>query len=319
MLIIVPRSKALHCGLEDHARVIKAEFEQIGVGVEILQWQAPLAVPTNSPILLEFTPLAYGRFGLSWPLLLHVALLRWKNCRVIIYFHELPFPNGAGVRRRLAVALQHAYCALLVAACNHAVVNQPKGLRWLKIFQAGDHLSFLPTCSNVGESHQAPAPAHRPLQVVVFGSPGKRRHAHAIVASHGGYRRLFGADVVVIDIGETMQLQNEILSEVSVLGPLPSDVIKRHLLASRFGFFYSQPDQFSKSGVFAAYCAHGVVPILAHGSLGQPAFFLTPEDLSTRSHRFLNPNSVWRSCRLWYRQFSSRACANRIYELAYES
>lgn len=319
MLIIIPRSQTATCGLADHASVIKTELERIGAAVQIEHMQTHLSVERSIPILLEFTPLAYSRLGLSLPLLLQVLRWRLNGHRVITYFHELPFSNGRQWKRKLAAMLQRCYCVLLAAASSRSVQNQETGSRWLKVLCGAHRLSFLPTCSNMGESQDAPKPENRPLQVVVFGSPGKRRHAHALVASQGGYRRLFGANVSVIDIGELMQLPDKIAAEVSALGPLHVAVIQNHLLSSRFGIFYSEPDQFSKSGVFAAYCAHGVVPIIAHGTPDQPIHYLTLEDITSCSRRFANPDAVWQSCRTWHHQFSASACAGHIYKLAYES
>lgn len=319
MIIIIPSKQNSFCGLQDHAKTIGAQLSLIGEAITIVQWDLLDICNFGTPILLEFTPLAYSRLGLSWPLLLQVLRWRLNGCRVITYFHELPFSNGRQWKRKLAAMLQRCYCVLLAAASSSSVQNQETGSRWLKVLCGAHRLSFLPTCSNMGESQDAPNPENRPLQVVVFGSPGKRRHAHALVASQGGYRRLFGANVSVIDIGELMRLPDKIAAEVSALGPLPVEEIQNHLLSSRFGFFYSEPDQFSKSGVFAAYCAHGVVPIITHDTPDQPIHYLTLEDITSRSGRFANPDAVWQSCRTWHHQFSASACAGHIYKLAYES
>jgi hypothetical protein len=317
VLIILPDLRHPHCGLADHAAVIGAELEKRGVQCQLQYWKANHFCVSATPVLIEFTPLAYSRFGLSLSLLMQVVRWRLNGCRVITYFHELPFSNGWQWKRRLAAALQRAYCALLAAASASSLVNQETGLGWLQVFSGSKRISFLPTCSNVGESVDAPVPLKRPLQVVVFGSPGKRRHAHALVASLGGYRRLFGGDVKVIDIGEPLSIPEPIASEVTALGPLATPAIQSHLLSSRFGFFYAEPDQFSKSGVFAAYCAHGVVPIIAHSAEGMPACFLTPEEMFVGSRRVADPDSVWISCREWHRRFSVKTCANHIYNLVY--
>ena len=292
---------------------------RIGLSAAIVPWPDLPPLNSSTPIVLEFTPLSYSRYGLNCVLLTKVLLWRLKGCRVITYFHELPFPNGMGLKKQLAVSLQQVYCLFLAAVSAHSLVNQQQGRRWLQLLCGSHRLSFLPTCSNVGESDSVATPANRPLQVVVFGSPGKRRHAHALVASLGGYRRLFGANVNVIDIGEPLDLPWELVSEVNVLGSLPSTEIQVHLLASRFGFFYAEPNQFSKSGVYAAYCAHGVIPIMANTAPGMPSCYLTPEDITTRSPRFLNPEVVWTSSRQWYQEFSVSASAKRIYQLAHAS
>ena len=92
LLIIIPQSQSPFCGLRDHAHVIKSELELIGLDVEI-RMGIPFVCQYNTSILLEFTPLAYSRFGLSFHLLLKVLQWRLNGCRVITYFHELPFPE----------------------------------------------------------------------------------------------------------------------------------------------------------------------------------------------------------------------------------
>ena len=318
MLIIVPGSQTVFCGLQDHANVIKVELERIGLNVEICIWGFQPSIQPKTSILLEFTPLAYSRFGVSWPLLLQVLRWRLNGCRVITYFHELPFPNGRGLKKRLAVFVQQAYCSFLAAASAHSLVNQQQGRRCLQLLCGTRRVSFLPTCSNVGESDLVATPANRSLQVVIFGSPGKRRHAHSLVASLGGYRQLFGPKVHVIDIGEPLLLPSELVPEVKNLGTLSSAEIQEHLLASRFGFFYAEPNQFSKSGVFAAYSAHGVVPILSYKDADPQPFFLSPGEIVAKSSRFTDLKFVWHSCRDWYRQYSVRKCASCIYHLCHD-
>ena len=318
MLIIVPGTQAAFCGLQDHANVIKAELELIGFDVEIRKWGFQTSTCRNTSILLEFTPLAYSRLGFSFRLLLTVLRWRLNGCRVITYFHELPFPNGRGLKKQLAVFLQQVYCSFLAAATAHSVVNQRQGWRWLQLLCGSHRLSFLPTCSNVGESDLVTTPDNRPLQVVIFGSPGKRRHSHALVASLGGYRKLFGAQVQVIDIGEPLDLPSALVPEVQILGSLPSAEIQERLLTSRFGFFYAEPNQFSKSGVFAAYSAHGVVPILSHKVINPQPYFLSHDEIVAGSSRFTDLKIVWQSCRDWYCRYTVKKCALHIHGLACE-
>jgi hypothetical protein len=314
MLIITPKPKGAFCGLADHAAVLKAELEKLGELIQITQWSPGdpcTSHPCGEAILLEFTPLAYSRYGLSWPLLIQVVRWRFKSSRVITYFHELPFANGRQWKRRLAAALQQVYCTLLAGASTHVIVNQTTALRWLRFALGADRLSFLPTCSNVGETADTLPPQDRPLQVVVFGSPGKRRHAHALVAALGGYHHLFGVDAKVLDIGESLVLPKEVASEVTTLGPLPSDIIRQHLCSSRYGFFYSEPDQFSKSGVYAAYCANGVIPILAHACNKPSPFYLRAgNDLMSLMNDHVDV--VRKSCIKWQQDYSAQSCARRI-------
>jgi len=45
-------------------------------------------------------------------------------------------------------------------------------------------------------------------------------------------------------------------------GSLPGELVSRHLEQARFGLLCYPPHVVAKSGVFAAYCAHGVCPVL---------------------------------------------------------
>ena len=74
-LIIIPRVHSSICGLRDHANIIKKELECIGIDVKISVWKSYSFPQRNTSILLEFTPLSYSRFGISWLLFVPGALL----------------------------------------------------------------------------------------------------------------------------------------------------------------------------------------------------------------------------------------------------
>lgn len=315
MLIVIPSPEGTSCGLSDHARVIAAELSQRGMAVSLCPWPQPWSPAAGTAILLQFTPLAYSRVGLPWGVLRRVLWSRLRGNAVVTYFHELPFTNGNTWKRQCAVMLQRAFCMLLAGFSDQAVLNQDVGLRWLGRLRPGSPPIFLPSCSNVGESLHVPPPRARPDQVVIFGSPGKRRHAHQLIAELGGYRRLFGATVTVLDIGEPLTLPVSLHEEVDSLGSLPPDEVFAYLLQCRYGFFYSEPHQFSKSGVFAAYCAAGVVPIIAYHASGESPFFLTSQQLIRRSASSEAVDRIWRNCRSWFARYSAKACADELWKL----
>ncbi len=312
MLIVIPESPPGFCGLADHARVITAAIAQGGPSVHICHWRQARSCAPGRPVLLEYTPLAFSPFGLPWRLLVDVVLWRWRGSRVVTYVHELPFPNGPGWKRQLAVLAQRCHCMLLAAVSSAVVVNQSSGLGWLSLLCGRRRVSFLPTCSNVGEAAQVPPPQGRPLQVVVFGSPGKRRHAHALVASLGGYRRIFGDSVRVIDIGDPLPLPEALAMEVECLGTLPAAAVFAKLVESRYGFFYAEPQQFSKSGVFAAYCAAGVVPVIACRNANPSRHYLTMEAWLAGEANSEYSDRVFHECRRWANSFSVSKCAEKI-------
>lgn len=321
MLIVIPEKQGTFCGLADHASVVASGARQLGQRVQVGTLEQAWKSVAQTPLLIEYTPLAYSPIGLSWRLPMLALRWRFRQGRVVTYFHELPFTNGPGWRRQLAVLLQRIHCMLLASISNSTIVNQALSVGWL--CWTG-HLSrsrpmlFLPSCSNVGEALSPSPPKARPCCVVVFGSPGKRRHSHALVASLGGYRHLFGHDVVVLDIGESMALPPSLAAEVQMLGVLPAEVVKQKLLMSRFGLFYAEARQFSKSGVFAAYCACGVVPIIADPAAQPSSLFLAPSELSAAGGRLDEPDGIWQEIREWHARFSTSACTHHLLAHLYE-
>ena len=319
LLVITPaRDPGSSCGLADHARRLAEELKRHHWSTEIDGVDA-LAEPPRGPLLLQFTPYAYSRLGLPTPLLL--SLLRWRLrspgrfCPLIVFFHEVPFLNRSGWKGRLVIPLQRFYCILLAAISSDVLVNQPSALPWLALLRPFRPPLFLPCWSNVGEAEDAPEPQQRPLQVAVFGSPGKRRHAHDLVARLGGYRRLFGPEVRVVDIGVPVALPPALRQEVSELGPLSEEEVRHSLLRSRFGWFYAEPDQVHKSGVFAAYCALGVLPILAFPGSSPDPSFLAPCELTGPAPSAERLRTVWLSGRAWFHLHSLARGTARILPL----
>ena len=315
MLIVIPRSVGPSCGLADHANVIAAEASKRGLGLSLCPWPQTWIPAQGSSILLEFTPLAYSRVGLPWGLLLRVLSSRLRGGRIVTYFHELPFTNGDTWKRQFAVLLQRGFCLLLAGLSYQIVINQRGGIHWLAWLRPNSKPIFLPSCSNIGESQHVLLPSARPCQVAIFGSPGKRRHAHHLIADLGGYRKLFGANVNVLDIGEPVDLPSLLQDEVAVMGSLEPSQVLAHLLHSRFGFFYSEPYQFSKSGVFAAYCAAGVVPIISFNTADHSDYFLNIQQLTRQSSLVPNLDRVWLNCRQWFTSYSAKACADKLLHL----
>jgi hypothetical protein len=53
------------------------------------------------------------------------------------------------------------------------------------------------------------------------------------------------------------------------MGVLTAQEIDRQFSRSTFGFLSYPPTRLAKSGVFAGYCAHGVIPVIAQHFSGQ--------------------------------------------------
>jgi hypothetical protein len=128
-------------------------------------------------------------------------------------------------------------------------------------------ITLVPVFSTIGEPDHVPLLADRQMRMVIFGGTARSR----IYDSQGSIDRLIQACHAlgikeVYDIGPPLDLKNRYnFQDISFIekGYLSSQDIRLLLLTSVAGCFdYTPfPGELAKSSVFAAYCAHGVVPI----------------------------------------------------------
>src|SRR5262249_22771006 len=116
--------------------------------------------------------------------------------------------------------------------------------------------------SNIGEPVSVPAIAERPPRVVVFGGGG----ASAIAHQRGSeIRNLFEMASIreIVEIGRTPPSPVTVFGvPVVAKGMLSQPEVSQLLLTSRLGVLpYGNRSVLGKSGILAAYAAHGVVPV----------------------------------------------------------
>ena len=122
----------------------------------------------------------------------------------------------------------------------------------------------MPVFSNVGEPGFRSAPRTRSAAAVVFGLAGVEDRLFGIYRPD--LERIIAALGIekIFDIGPRFSSVPHTLAGVPVIskGVLPQGAVSELLQRARFGFVAYPLDFIGKSGVFAAYAAHGVVPIV---------------------------------------------------------
>jgi len=126
----------------------------------------------------------------------------------------------------------------------------------------------LPIPSNVGEPEEVPLLRDRAKRLVVFGHKNRRAlvyytHAQALdrTCQALGIQEIW-------DIGAPMDLRLSHINGVPIRqrGIQEAASVSQCLLNSVAGFLGApQPMYLAKSGIFAAYCAHRLIPIIASG------------------------------------------------------
>jgi hypothetical protein len=123
----------------------------------------------------------------------------------------------------------------------------------------------LPVFSNVGEPQEVLPLAKRSRKIVVFGGWDSRRKVYQNSSTELSYVcKLLGIEEI-LDIGPPTQLSLSAIGGVPIveMGQLPAPRVSDMLLHSLAGFFDYIPGYLAKSTIFAAYCAHGLLPISA--------------------------------------------------------
>jgi hypothetical protein len=205
----------------------------------------------------------YGYQERGCPVWLLEGLTRWRSRgprRLVTMFHEvyatgLPWQSSfwlSPAQRRLAAALAR----LSEGLTTNMQLYRRRLRRWVS-----REVCVLPVVSTVGEPAAVPPLAARSRRLVLFGGPGTRARAWRELAPElAATCRALGIEEVC-DIGPEVDFDTDL--PVRRLGVLPESGISALLLDSVAGFVAYPAPFLAKSSIFAAYCAHGVLPVCA--------------------------------------------------------
>ena len=219
--------------------------------------------------VLHYVGYGYAKRGA--PTWLINGLSRWKerngNHRLTVVFHEL-FAFGPPWRssfwtspvqrwavRRLVSIMDEAQTPM------HAYAN-----RLQKFLCAKKVISVSPVFSNVGESQDYLSLNQRRREIVVFGSLPIRMltyidHRDALL------RACSALNVAkIVDIGPNPERIPTLPVPILKMGIKPAEDVHAILSESFAGYLSYFDGSLAKSGIFAAYCAHGMLPVLSGGN-----------------------------------------------------
>jgi len=221
---------------------------------------------SETAVLLHYAN--YGYQSRGCPVWLVEGLTRWRlgadGRRLVTLFHEVwasgpPWRSSfwlQPLQRRLAAAVARVSGAAITSLDRYGEVIRP----WRE-----DHeVMVTPVFSTIGEPEAVSALAQRTRRIVVFGGAGVRRRAYSrFLPDLAKAARMLEVEEIC-DVGTLIDLP-PLAGDVPVrpLGVLSSDEVSELLLGSVAGFLAYPPDFLPKSTVFAAYCAHGLLPVCA--------------------------------------------------------
>lgn len=225
-----------------------------------------LAATSATTVLLHFVGYAYGNRGLcGW---LVDGLARWKGGdagrRLLVMFHEL-WAFGPPWRSSFWTNLSQRRIARQLARLADAwVTNTSVHAARLRSIAAVDRLAaVLPVFSNVGELALPTPLRDRAPVAVVFGQPPLRCRIHRQMSRFVPVLAAAGVERI-LDIGEPLKDGEKQASVLPVerRGFLSAGAASSVLATARLGLLTYPHASLAKSGVLAAYAAHGVVPVV---------------------------------------------------------
>lgn len=214
-------------------------------------------------LLLHFSGYGYHKRGVPLWLVEQVRSLRGRFQAFGVVFHELYASSPPWGSAFWLGAWQKRIARQLLDLSDFWLTNREESGRWLLARREATPHRVLPVFSNVGEP--ASIDADRAPHLVVFGGPGVRANVYQW---RGGevFDCARSRGLVIHDIGPPLQdaglAQRLVLEKAVVHGKLSAQAVSQALSGARYGALSYPLDYASKSGVLAAYSAHGLCPIL---------------------------------------------------------
>lgn len=298
---ITPAYPPLISGVGDYASLLVKPFGMAGyeVGTVVSSFQENLIKPSEGVIslqrleasalaqllasseliLLHFSGYGYAQRGLcGW---LVDGLQRWKQShterRLITIFHEV-YASGPFWRSSFWTMLPQRQIARNLAHLSEsAFVTSQAGYDQLKELCPSLPLEVLPVFSNVGEPEEVLPLLERDPIAIVFGGSGRRSKTYkAALRNEPLLSKSFDQLGItqVIDIGPADCAPAQLGGRpIQVLGVLSAQDISYWLSQSQLGLMDYPRHVLTKSGIAAAYFAHGML-VLNLSNVG-----VLPDDL----------------------------------------
>jgi len=341
LIQVVPRLLPGRCGISDHAVTLASELKtSYGISAAFVvlnsDERSDLPYPTlrcapdqllNACVALSGSSSAamlvhlsgYGYAANGAPTLLADALEQVRadsRFPIAVFFHEL-FAGGMPWTSAFWYAWRQKKAYRRIAeVCDLAVTNAHVFADWLEremalssvrqsISLSASAVQCLPVFSLAGEPEHLAGIAQRDRVMAVFGLAGTRQRAYRELPGLGDLLDQLGIQKI-LDIGPECEAPCQVNGiPLKRMGVLAATEIDRLLSQIAFGYLAYPPNCLAKSGVFAAYSAHGVIPVIARDfqkefdGLRDGVHLLSPQTARTKSPAGLEKCSraVWR----WYR------------------
>ncbi|MEO1403552.1 MAG: hypothetical protein AAFV72_20220 [Cyanobacteria bacterium J06635_1] len=301
ILQIVPRLPPYSDGVGDYARLLAQQLSKVhNLETEFVAFRPGTKTPSKvdgfctyrvfnhtapallaklpndiSGMILHYSNYPYLQGKLDAPLWLVDALktlVEQLSIPLVVMFHELPTLKWKQIRilNPIQSRVSRRLCQIASTVVTDSHHFKTQLAQW-----TDTPIACIPDFSTIGE----PQPGEilpldsRQRRVVIFGGSDRRR-----VYKHSLENLLKTCQALgikeICDIGTPQNLDPEIFKPILLteMGFQPADTVRAILLDSVAGVMdYSRfPGDLGKSSVFAAFCAHGLMPICTAYNPSEP-------------------------------------------------
>jgi hypothetical protein len=270
-------------------------------------------------VVLHYVGYAYSSRGC--PFWLVEGIESWKRKRpdgkLITVFHEL-YANGKIWQSAFWLRVfQKKLVLRLLKMSRYAIANTQITYDILKSAMPDKSLSLIPVFSNIGEPERMPEFAKRKNTLVIFGSAFLRDKIFKEKNSLLFWSEKLKIDKI-IEIGTLSGNNRDDIPSLEIIqkGILPGNEVSEIMKKCRFGMLSYPASLLTKSGVFAAYAAHGMVPLIINSehlsskSRLIPGVHFLSEYSGDENFELISKNLI-----LWYDNFSLNKTAKVIAEM----
>jgi hypothetical protein len=220
-------------------------------------------------LLLHYVGYGYAKRGCPIWLVEGLRLYQKRtfgSVLLITMFHEI-YATGYPVWTSAfwTSPLQKHLAAQVIRLSDRLLTSKPAYAEMLRMLCPKKQLEIpiLPVFSSIGEPEHILPLAKRKPRIIVFGSNRNRSKVYNESLSALSFVCQQLNIQEIIDIGSPMSLPISKIEGVPIVqvGIQPAEKVSTMLQDSWVGFFHYPLDCLSRSTIFAAYCAHGVMPV----------------------------------------------------------
>lgn len=270
----------------------------------------------DDSLFLQLSGYGFAKRGAPLWLLSALQARRKKIKTLGVFFHEI-YAFGPPWSSSFWLSPVQRYVSRRIAGLADFWMTSREGsAAWLRQYAKDKPHAVLPVFSNVGEPDSLFGP--RLPRILVFGSAGLRRAAY-LATGNNLFDWAKRESLEVHDIGSPIadaQLAQALRdNDVILHGRLNDEEVSRLMRDAEYGLLAYPIEYVAKSGVFAAYCAHGICPVLisenymqADGLVAGSHYLPGIPDYRSDSHSQLIGKAAWQ----WYQRHGVTAHVNAL-------